>query len=467
MDAAAARPITVGEVLRAVRDKQPLTPAQMRFFVRGVVEHTRKDIAPADRAIDVSQLAAWLMAVRIQGLTPDNTVLLTKTMAEEGDQLDLSGVNGEKIDKHSTGGVGDFVSPTLAALVSTFTTPEGRPIVIPMMSGRGLGHTGGTLDALEAIPGFCVSLTQSQIVTQLNRTGLAIFGQTGAIAPADKILYALRNITETIDSIPLIAASIMSKKLVEGADSFVMNVTTGSGAFMKELNDAVVLARTMVDIAKAEGRKVSSVVSSMDQPLSPMIGNALAVKQVLRVLSGETRGFERYLTVVMELSAHMLVHGGLYTQGQMGLAHNDLIRCLASRAPQNKFRQMIEAQGGDPTVVDDPSKLPTVDERNIVPVFAEQDGFAQAIDATQVGRAAMFLGANKEKPEDVIDLAVGLVVNKFVGDAVRKGEPLGWLHMNPDRDKAKNGLAAETFLRAYTIGAVAPAPPGLILASIW
>jgi len=444
--------------IRAVKTgERQVSRAEMQAFVRGVIE------PKPERAIPKEQIGAWLAYVRQNGLSDRETTYLTESMAAEGRTLDLSEVEGTTVDKHSSGGVSDGTSLVLAPLAACFG------LKVPMMSGRGLGHTGGTLDKLEAIPGFRIGLPEAEVVSLLNNVGLAMFGQTPDIAPADRILYATRDVTETVDSIPLIAASIMSKKLAENTGALVLNVTTGSGAFMSSFADAEKLAKTMVAIAQGAGRKASAVITSMDQPLGPMVGNALEIRQTLRVLNGERAGFENFIAVIEELAAHMLVHGGLFTHQNMNTAKNrarNAVRAkLATREPLEKFRDMIIAQGGNVHVVDDPSLLPTATRK--LPIPAPKEGYVQAIDTTKVGLAAVALGAGRERVEDIIDPAVGIEVHAFVGDEVGKGKPLGIFHLN-HLTRLTDGGASKLFAGAYTIGPNPPkTKPRLIQRTIW
>ncbi len=424
-------PVTVRGVLDAVKNGQELTQPHVDFFMRGVV----------DGSIPSYQAAAFLMAVRLNGMTDRETTYLTQAMTASGKRLDLSRVPGVTVDKHSTGGISDGTSFIVAPLVATYG------LKVPMMSGRGLGHTGGTLDKLEAIPGLRTSLSEDEVVRQLIDVGLAIFGQTAEIAPADKVLYGLRDVTETVDSIPLIAASIMSKKLAEGAGGLVMNVTTGSGAFMTRLKDARKLAETMVAIAKQSGRQASSVISSMDEPLGPYVGNALEIRQALRVLRGETGPFGRFIDVSVELAAHLLVHGGLFAMGQLDEAKQSLGERLASGQAFDKFRAMVAAQGGDVSAIDNPDLLPTA--QRIVDVPARTSGYVTGIHATKIGLAAVDLGAGRAAVDSPIDPAVGIEALRFVGDRVTAGEPLARLHVNDDTRLAD---ATASLLDAYQIG---------------
>ena len=435
-------PVTALGVLDAVKRGQELSQAHVDFFVRGVV----------NRSIPDYQAAAFLMAVRCNGMTDRETIWLTHAMTDSGTRLDLSGVDGFTVDKHSTGGISDGSSFVVAPLVALFG------LRVPMMSGRGLGHTGGTLDKLEAIPGFRVALSEAEIVRQLNEVGIAIFGQTPEIAPADGILYGLRDVTATVDSIPLIAASIMSKKLAEGAAGLVMNVTTGSGAFMSDFAEAEKLAKTMVAIAQQSGRKASAVISSMDQPLGPYVGNALEIQQAVRVLRGETNRFERFIEVSIELAAHLLVHGGLYAMDQMVQAREVLREKLASGAALATFRSMVVAQGGNAGVIDDPSRLQVASRT--VDVLATDTGFITAINATEIGLASVYLGAGREIAGAKIDPTVGIEVYKFVGDSVSQGEPLARLFVNDERRLVE---ASRTLVGAYQIGGERVEPRKLVL----
>jgi len=438
-------PVTARGVLDAVKRGQELTKAHVDYFVRGVV----------DGSIPNYQAAAFLMAVRMGGMSDRETAFLTQAMTNSGRCLDLSGVRGVTVDKHSTGGISDGTSFIVAPLVATYG------LRVPMMSGRGLGHTGGTLDKLEAILGFRTSLAEEEVVELLNKVGIAIFGQTSEIAPADKIFYGLRDVTETVDSIPLIAASIMSKKLAEGASGLVMNVTTGSGAFMSQLDEAKKLAETMVSIGKQSGRRASSVITSMDQPLGPYVGNALEIKQAIDVLSGVTNRYENFISVSVELAAHLLVHGGIYTFDQMKDARNDLGTRLASGAALKVFRDMVEAQGGDVAFIDDPSRLPRA--LRTIDVLATQSGYVSAINATDIGLASVYLGAGRETVDARVDPAVGIEVFKFVGDSVAQNEPLARLYVNDD---ARLKEAKRTLLGAYTVGSKKVQPRELILETI-
>ncbi len=440
----AARPLTkhpvntIG-VLTALRDGQELTRSHVDFFANNVSGQNGQE-----PLFTRPQAAAALMAIQCKGMSPQNTMWLTNAMAKSGRTLDLSRVNGTKVDKHSCGGVSDGTSFIIAPLLALYG------LIVPMMSGRGLQHTGGTLDKLEAIPGFNVDLSEEEIVRVLNRIGLAIFSTTPDIAPADGVLYGLRNETQTVPSIPLITASILSKKLAEGAEILSLNVTTGSGSFMKEKADAIELARMMVETATLDGRKTTAVVSDMNQPLAPFVGNAIEIVQALRILRGETEGFERFITVCIELAAPILVDAGIFTT--LRKAKSDLRQKLASGAALAKFREMVQAQGGDLKSIDSPSNLPRA--RTYKDVLSPKSGWVTAIDATAIGMSAFYLGGGRAKAGDPIDHAVGLMHQAFLGDRVEEGKPLATLYVN---DEAGLEQARETLLNAFGISSEEPA----------
>ncbi|NQU17618.1 MAG: thymidine phosphorylase [Candidatus Saganbacteria bacterium] len=395
-----------------------LSEEQISYFVAGVV----------DESISESEAAAILMAIRCMGMSDQETTFLTEQMTYSGDVLDLAAVKWFLGDKHSCGGVSDGTSYLIASLLSLFE------IAPPMMSGRGLGHTGGTLDKLEAIPGIGgrphlnVNLTQDQVIDQLNDIGLAIFSQTKDVAPADRKLYALRDVTETVDSIPLISSSIMSKKLAEDAEGLALNVTCGTGAFMKVIEKAKKLAESMKNIALLRGMKASYVLSRMDQPLAPWVGNALEIEQTLRILNGETEGFERFIEVAIELTAQVLIHAGRAADMKQALVMVKAKLNDPTRPAKKKFLQMVEAQGGDPRIGDDFSLLPHAEHKLVIP--ASKSGFVNAAEAENIGMASLVLGGGREVAGAKLDFAAGLEVRKFIGDRVRKGEPLVELHYN-------------------------------------
>lgn len=393
------------------------------------------------------QMSAFLMAVYFRGMDEAETAALTMAMAESGQVLDLSEIAPEAVDKHSTGGVGDKTSLVLVPLVAACG------VRVAKMSGRGLGHTGGTIDKLESFPGFNTALTRRQFLDCVTRAGLAINGQTGELAPADAKLYALRDVTATVDCIPLIASSIMSKKIAGGARGIVLDVKVGSGAFMDTQERAEALARTMVGIGRSVGRRTVAVISDMDEPLGLAVGNAIEVREAIETLSG--RGPADLRRLCLALGAEMLILAG--RAADPVAAGKMLEGALASGEALRRFRAMVEAQGGDVTYVDDPGRLPKAALE--APVEAPADGFVQSIEARQVGLAAMQLGAGRARKGDPVDLAVGVVLRKKVGDRVRAGEPLAVALA----DKAELLPAAVERVRAaYRLASVPPAPRPLI-----
>lgn len=396
------------DVIDAKRNGGELTEGQIRFFVDG---YTAGDIPDY-------QASALLMAIWFNGMAPEETRLLTQAMLESGDRLDLSEIPGVKVDKHSTGGVGDKVSIPLAPLVASLGIP------VPMISGRGLGHTGGTLDKLEAIPGYTVELDEGRFKEQLREVGCVIAGATGDIAPADRRIYALRDVTDTVDSIPLIAGSIMSKKIASGTDALVMDVKTGAGAFMREEEDAVALARALVDIAHGSGMEAVAVISDMNQPLGRKIGNALEIEESVELLRGE--GPADLLELVLAIGSQMVVMAGL--AGTPEEARPLLEAKIADGSALEQFRAMVEAQGGDGSVVDDFTVMPQAAYRVDVP--APRSGVVASMAADELGIASMMLGGGRATKDDELDHAVGLVLHKKVGDPVEEGESLLTIHSN-------------------------------------
>lgn len=421
----------VVDVIRKKRDAGELTRAEIEFVVHAF---TRGEIPDY-------QMAAWLMAVWIRGMSRGEIALLTETMLRSGQVLDLSDLPGRKVDKHSTGGVGDKTSLVLAPVVAA------GGLRVPMISGRGLGHSGGTLDKLESIPGFNVNLPLAEFRRVLAACGCALIGQTAEIAPADKKLYALRDVTATVESPALICASIMSKKLAEGIDALVLDVKTGSGAFMKSQAEAVHLAELMVETGRHMGKKVVALITDMDQPLGRCAGNALEVEESLEVLRGKGPADLRELC--LELSAWMFYLG----ERSPSVAEGKKLAAemIATGRALATFRETVRLQGGDVAVVDDPARLPRA--RHTLDVVSPQEGWVTSIACEQLGVAICVLGGGREKKEDAIDPAVGLVVHKKVGDAVKKGEPLCTLHYNAD---SRLGEAQGRVEQAYRIGAAAP-----------
>lgn len=387
------------------------------------------------------QMSAMMMAICFVGMTDEETKDLTLAMAHSGDMLDLSAINGIKVDKHSTGGVGDKTSLVLAPLVASLGIPVAK------MSGRGLGHTGGTIDKLESFTGFSTSLTPEQFIRNVNTIHIAIAGQTANLAPADKKLYALRDVTGTVDQMSLIASSIMSKKLASGADAIVLDVKTGDGAFMKKEADAIHLAEEMVSIGKLAGKDVSAVISDMDQPLGCAVGNALEVREAIDTLRNQGPADLRELVLV--LGSHMVVKAG--AADDLSLARTMLEESLSNGRAFEVFKEFVRAQGGDTNEAEHPELLPAA--RFQEPVPAPGDGYVADIATEEIGKICLLLGGGRETKESRIDLSVGLVLCKKKGDAVRKGEPLAVIHAN---DEELLGQAAERLTSAYTLTEIKP-----------
>lgn len=390
------------DVIDVKRNGGELSPEQIQFFIDGVT----------DGSIPDYQTSALLMAIYLQGMTDAETTTLTMDMLHSGDQLDLSDIEGVKVDKHSTGGVGDKTSIPLAPLVASMGIP------VPMISGRGLGHTGGTLDKLEAIPGYTVEISEAAFKQQLRDVGCAIVGATGNIAPADKKIYALRDVTDTVDSIPLIAGSIMSKKIASGTDALVLDVKTGSGAFMKTEADAVALAKALVTIGKGVGMNAMAVISDMNQPLGNAIGNALEIKESIDVLKGN--GPADLVDLVLTIGSQMVVMAG--KADNLDSARAALQSHIDDGSALEKLRDMIVAQGGDGSVIDHPEIMPQATQQIVLK--ATKSGVITKMKADEMGIAAMLLGGGRQKKDDQLDYAVGLWLNKKVGDTVSAGEPL-------------------------------------------
>ena len=403
------------EIIMKKRNGQPLTDEEIKYMVNGYTEDHIPDY----------QMAAWMMSVFIQGMNSEEVTALTQAMLESGGTIDLSSIGKTTVDKHSTGGVGDKVSLVLAPLVASLGVP------VPMMSGRGLGHTGGTLDKLESIPGYRVDLTEEEFINQVKDVGVAIIGQTRSLAPAVKKMYALRDVTATVDSIPLIAGSIMSKKLAAGPDAFVFDVKVGEGAFMSTPEMAAEMARTLVDIAVLSGRKANALITDMNQPLGRCAGNSVEIKETIECLKGE--GPDDLMTVVMEIAGMMLMMGGKADSVEEGKA-------LAQTALDEgkglaKFKEMVAAQGGDTAYIDNPELFPKAG--TIIPVKARQAGFIHGIDTLEMGMICVALGAGREVADDVLDMSAGIIFSKKIGDQVEEGDTLLTLFTNK-----KNGLDA-------------------------
>lgn len=425
------------DLIRKKRFGGTLTEQEIRKFVAGVTDGSMPDY----------QISAMLMAISIMGMSDRETLALTLAMERSGRTLDLSEIPGVKADKHSTGGVGDTTTLILVPLVAACG------IKMAKMSGRGLGFTGGTLDKLESIPGFSVDLDAKRFEEQVRTIGCAVVGQTAELAPADKVLYGLRDVTGTVDCVPLIVSSVVSKKLAAGCDVVVLDVKYGSGALAKTAEDAKKLAAAMVHIGSSQGRHFSALVTGMEQPLGQYVGNALEVEEAIDVLAGRATGDLR--TVAVELGAHILKNAGAASSVDAG---RDLIlEKLKSGEGLEKLADMIRAQGGDPRVATDTSLLPKA--AHVTEVRARQDGFLARIRTSDIGNAAKLLGAGREKKGDPIDPAVGIVIKKRIGDSVKEGEALCEVHANPASDVA----GALTLLNAaFKIDDCAPERPALI-----
>jgi pyrimidine-nucleoside phosphorylase len=419
------------DLIRKKRDGGELSSGEIGFLVR----------AYTDDEIPDYQMAAWLMAVVIRGMSRPELSALTSAMLNSGEVMDLSDIHGAKVDKHSTGGVGDKTSLIVAPIVAA------AGVTVPMISGRGLGHTGGTLDRLQSIPGFNINLSLSEFRRVLKSCGCGLIGQTAEIAPADKKLYALRDVTATVESPNLICASIMSKKLAEGIDGLVLDVKTGSGAFMKTEEDSVHLAELMVETGERMGKKMVALITDMDQPLGLKVGNALEVEECIEVMNG--RGPADLRELSLELAAWMLYLAKRTPNVDQGRELADQL--IRNQAALKKFREIVVQQGGDPAAIDDPQLLPQARHQAAVPSSAS--GFVEAIQCEQVGIASLVLGGGREKKDDVIDPAVGLVLHQKVGDPVQKGESLCTVHYNSE---ARLGSAQSLLQHAYHIAEKPP-----------
>ena len=402
------------EIIEHKRDGLVLSDEEIHYFIKNYVSGEVKDY----------QASALLMAIYLKGMNDHETAVLTEEMRKSGDVFDLSDIPGLIVDKHSTGGVGDKVSLILGPMVASCGARLAK------MSGRGLGHTGGTLDKLESIPGMRVILSEAEFKKQVTDIGMAIIGQNERLDPADKKLYALRDVTGTVGSIPLIASSIMSKKLASGADCILLDVKYGSGAFMKTLEDAEKLAFTMVNIGKRLGKNVKAEVTDMDQPLGMAIGNNLEIKEVIDVLNN--RGSEDLKNLCLDSGAVMLVQAKLYDD--IDLARKELEKNLLNGRAFKKFVEFVAAQGGDTSYILDPSKFEVA--KNIIPLYSAKDGYVSRIDALKIGR---------EKLDDVIDMSAGIILNKKVSDAVKKGELIATLYTNKENTKEIEEVVVSAF----------------------
>lgn len=416
------------DLIKKKRDGGILTEQEIAYMIQGYTNGKIPDY----------QMSAMMMAMYYQGLNEKETLSLTMEMAHSGELLDLSAIHGVKVDKHSTGGVGDKTSLALTPMAAACG------VKVAKMSGRGLGHTGGTIDKLESFAGFRTDITTEQFLSQVNRIGVAIMGQTADLAPADKKLYALRDVTATVDQMSLIASSIMSKKLAAGADAIVLDVKTGSGAFMKKEEDAEALAREMVRIGNGAGRKTTAVITDMDQPLGFAVGNALEVREAINTLSGN--GPEDFLELCLTLGSHMLLAAGKADSEKQ--AREKLRGVIADGSALKKLADFVAAQGGDADMVYHPERLPRAAFTESV--CAGSDGYISRIICDEVGICSLMLGGGRETKEDVIDLSVGIVFHKKKGDAVQSGDVVATLHAN---DKEKLAAAKSRLLRAIAVSA--------------
>lgn len=428
------------DIIEKKRDGKELTKEEIEFFIYGI---SREEIPDY-------QTSALLMAIYFQGMTREERVHLTKAMVESGDQIDLSAIEGIIVDKHSTGGVGDSVTIILAPLVASVGVPVAK------MSGRGLGHTGGTLDKLEAIPNFNVEIPNDEFIELVNKNKVAVIGQSAKLTPADQKLYSLRDVTATINSLPLMAGSIMSKKIAAGADAIVLDVKTGSGAFMKKLEDSKELAQAMVEIGNLMGRQTMAVISDMSQPLGNAVGNSLEIIEAIETLKGKGPEDLTELTLTIgSLMVYLANHASSVDQ-----AREMLEESIENGAALEKLKDLIASQGGDPSVVDDPEKLPRAKYEIALP--AREEGYVKSIAANEVGLASLLLGAGRSTKEDEIDLSVGILLHKKIGDYVKEGEPLLTLYANKeDLNSIKEKLYESIKLSSEQVS-----PPPLIYETI-
>ena len=422
------------DIIEKKRDGKSLTKEEIEFFVNG---YTRGEVPDY-------QASSLAMAIFFQDMNDEERAALTMSMVNSGEKIDLSDINGIKVDKHSTGGVGDTTTLVLAPLVAAVGVPVAK------MSGRGLGHTGGTIDKLESVKGFNVEISEKDFIKLVNDNQVAVIGQSGNLTPADKKLYALRDVTGTVNSIPLIASSIMSKKIAAGADAIVLDVKTGSGAFMKTLDDAEALAHAMVRIGNNVGRNTMAIISDMSQPLGNAVGNALELKEAIATLKGN--GPKDLTELVLTLGSQMVV---LAEQAEsLDEARQMLVDAIKTGKALNKFKTFLSNQGGDDSIVHSPEKLPSAKYQ--VEFKAKKDGFITEIIANEIGVASMMLGAGRQTKEDVIDLGVGIVLNKKVGEHVEKGENILTIHTNTKKiddilNKLDNSITIESKGEAPTL----------------
>lgn len=433
--------MNITDIIIKKKNNLELSKEEIQYFIDGVVNKTIPDY----------QISALLMAITINSMNERETADITRAMTFSGNVLDLSAIKGIKTDKHSTGGVGDTTTLVLAPLTASL----GLPVV--KMSGRGLGHTGGTLDKLESIPGFNVGLTIDKAIEQINDIGIAIMGQTMALDPADKYLYALRDVTGTVESLPLIASSIMSKKLAAGSDAIVLDVKTGSGAFMKNEEDAVKLAETMIKAGQSMNKKVTALITDMDEPLGEHIGNSLEVIEAIEILKGKKEG--RLKDVSLALGAEMLVLGGIAKSAKQGIELME--RNIHNGKGIDKFRELIEAQGGDSNVIDDYSLFPQPKAK--YHLKADKEGYIYSIDCLSIGKAALITGAGREKKECTPDYSAGIIMRCHTGDKINKGSLIAEIFAS-DAEKCKK--AADTIKNAVIISESKPEKRSLIIKTL-
>lgn len=418
------------DIIQKKKHGEVLTSEEIDFMVQGYTKGQIPDY----------QMSAFLMAVYFKGMNKEEIANMTLSFVNSGDKVDLSAIEGIKVDKHSTGGVGDKISLIVIPLVASVGVPVAK------MSGRGLGHTGGTIDKLEAIEGFRTELNSMEFINNVNKYKMAIAGQSGNLTPADKKIYALRDVTATVDSIPLIASSIMSKKIASGSDAIVLDVKVGSGAFMKSVDEARELARTMVEIGKSLNRNTVAVITDMNQPLGHEVGNANEIREALEVLRGN--GSEDETAVALTIASHMTVLGGAFNDFDTAYSH--LTQLIKSGKAIEKLKELVRIQGGNPEVIDKPELLPQASSH--VEVKASQDGYVTSIEAESIGISAMLLGAGRATKEDVIDFAAGITMVKKVGDQVKAGDTICVLHTNL-KDCSE---AEKVAFNAFTIGKEKP-----------
>ena len=428
------------DIIQKKKENNPLTREEIRYFVNSFTHGEIEDC----------KASALMMAIWFNGMSDEELYELTFAMAESGEKVDLSGVNGFTVDKHSTGGVGDKTTLIVAPI---FAACSGK---IAKMSGRGLGHTGGTVDKLESIKGFNTSLDTKSMIDCVNKTGLCVVGQSGNLTPADKKMYAVRDITATVDSIPLIASSVMSKKLAAGSDGIVLDVKTGSGAFMKTVEESELLARKMVDIGKAAGRKMTALITDMDTPLGNAVGNSLEVIEAVNVLQNKQHDDIYELCIALAANMLMLVHSLPF----------DECRLMAETAVENgkafeKLKEMVGCQGGDVSWIEDTSLFPKAEF--IHPVISEKDGYISHMNAENIGKASVILGAGREKKDDIIDFSAGIVFNRKTGDYVKKGEVIAYIHTNKRQSIEQ---AQKMILDSTVISSQSPEKRNIIIKTI-